>query len=224
MMKRINKPKHLKTFKPLKTDNMTVFICPAATKLPLYSVFVRLAVNFGLQGIEEESTIPDTPALICIDEFPVFHRLQSIEVFSGYIRSFHAKFLLIAQNLKQIQSTYPQAWENFLGNLTVHGYGNSELTTLRYFEERLGKTAIETTSTNISTQAAIGNQTRSYQLFSLMTGPEMSRIFGAKDHLKRQLYLEPSREPIILQRVEYWNRNTAYFEQYFRAYWEFMGG
>ncbi|MBX3318250.1 MAG: type IV secretory system conjugative DNA transfer family protein [Nitrospira sp.] len=107
-----------------------------------------------------------------------------------------------------------------LANNVIHAYASSDLTTLKYLEERLGKTAVETISKNVTTQAATGNETVSYSMHPLMTITELSRAVSAIDPLARQVVIWPGHGPILLQRVRFWDR-TAPYAQSFDRYWAF---
>lgn len=212
------KAKTLHSTKEIKRKKQTIYLCIPAGKLSLYGRIARIFINLLLTDLEAEKTKPVIPVAIVIEELPVIGFLKAVEVFSGYIRGCGGKFYLICQNLKQLQSTFPASWETMLANNVIHAYANSDLTTLKYLEERIGKTAVETTSRNITTQAAIGTETVSYAMHPLMTITEISRVFSAIDPLHRQLVIWPGHGPIILQRVRYWDRSAPY-AHHFDHYW-----
>lgn len=213
------KAKTLHSTKEIKRKKQTIFLCISAGKLPLYGRIARIFINLLLTDLEGDKTKPAIPVAVVIEELPVIGFLKSVEVFSGYIRGCGGKFYIICQNLKQLQSTYPASWETFLGSSVIHAYANSDLTTLKYLEERLGKTAVETISKNVTTQAATGNESVSYAMHPLMTITEISRVFSAIDPLHRQLVIWPGHGPIILQRVRFWDRSSPY-ARHFDRYWK----
>ena len=214
------KAKTLHSTREIKQKKQTVFLCIPAGKLPLYGRVARMFINLLLTDLEADKTTPAIPVAVVIEELPVIGFLKSVEVFSGYIRGCGGKFYLIAQNLGQLQKTYPASWETMLANNVIHAYANSDLTTLKYLEERLGKTAVETISKNVTTQAATGNETVSFGMHPLMTITELSRTFSAIDALHRQVIVWPGHGPIILQRVRFWDRDAPYARS-FDPYWKF---
>lgn len=215
--------KPLHSTKEIKRKQQTVFLCIPAGKLPLYGRVARMFINLLLTDLEADKTTPAVPVAVVLEELPVIGFLKSVEVFSGYIRGCGGKFYLIAQNLGQLQKTYPASWETMLANNVIHAYANSDLTTLKYLEERLGKTAVETISKNVTTQAATGNETVSYSMHPLMTITELSRAVSAIDPLARQVVIWPGHGPILLQRVRFWDR-TAPYARAFERYWKFFDG
>lgn len=212
------KAKTLHSTKEIKRKKQTIYLCIQAGKLPLYGRIARIFINLLLTDLEGDKTKPAIPVAVVLEELPVIGFLKSVETYSGYIRGCGGKFYIICQNLGQLQKTYPASWETFLGSSVIHAYANSDLTTLKYLEDRLGKTAVETTSRNSTTQAAIGTETVSYAMHPLMTLTEISRVFSAIDPLYRQLVIWPGHGPIILQRVRFWDRSAPY-AHHFDHYW-----
>ena len=212
------KAKALHSTKDIKKKQQTVFLCIPAGKLVIYGRIARMFINLLLTDLEAGKTKPKIPVMIAIDELPVIGFLKSVEVFAGYVRGLGGKFYLICQNLGQLQKTFPASWETMLANNVIHAYANSDLSTLKYLEERLGKTAVETTSRNVTTQTAIGNETLSYSMHPLMTLTEIAQAFSEFDPLNRQLVVWAGHGPIILQRVRYWDRSAPY-AHHFNRYW-----
>ncbi len=215
--------KVLHDLRDLKRKKMTIYISIPAGKLPVYRGFVRVLLNFALLALEEEPTVPDKAVILAIDELPVLGFLQSVQTYAGYIRGFYGKFYIICQNLKQLMTVYPDSWETFIGNNNVHTFANCDATTLGYFSDRCGQTAVTTLSTVSSSQRASQNETQSFQMFPLITPPELSRITAAKDPQQRKLIIWAGHRPIILQRVRYWDRDAPYAHAFDR-YWRFING
>ena len=212
------KAKTLHSTKDIKRKKQTIFLCIPAGKLPLYGRIARIFINFLLTDLEGDKTKPAIPVAVILEELPVIGFLAAVQSYAGYIRGCGGKFYVVCQNLGQLEKTYPASWETMLANNVTHSYGNSDLTTLKYLEERLGKTAVETTSKNITTQAAIGNETLSYSMHPVMTITEISRVFSAIDPLHRQLVIWAGHGPIVLQRVRFWDRHAPY-AHHFDRYW-----
>lgn len=114
------KAKTLHSTKEIKHKKHTVFLCIPAGKLPLYGRVARMFINLLLTDPEADKTKPAIPVAVVIEELPVIGFLKSVEVFSGYIRGCGVKFYLIAQNLGQLQKTYPASWETMLANNVIH--------------------------------------------------------------------------------------------------------
>jgi len=193
----------------LKTKRMTVYLCLPAMHMGTCYRFFRLFVNLTLAAMEKEKTKPALPALLCLDEFAVMRKMQSIEDAAGQIAGLGVKLWPILQDLGQLKALYADRWETFLGNAgVIQCFGNSELSTLEWVSKRLGPTTILTESHSEITyqaraaQGATGKSSAS-QVHDLMTPEELSRYFGRDDPLRRQLIIRPGYRPMILQRANY---------------------
>jgi type IV secretion system protein VirD4 len=206
----------------LKKKKMSIFLSIPAGKLLLFNRLMRLFVNLTLEAVEREKQKPQVPVLLVAEEFPIMDRMRTFEVAAGFVRGFSCKLYLIAQNLGQIKAIYPESWETFLGNNLVQFFGNNDLTTLKYIEERLGNTPVRTINRTISTSEAVTDETISQQLQPLITAQEAARFFGRDDPLKRQVVIWPSYDPIICQRTEWFRKDTPYYKKYFSKFCKFL--
>src|ERR1019366_2433102 len=88
-------------------------------------------------------------------------------------------------------------------------FGNNDLETLEYVSRRLGKTRIEVARQGEvgpdQAQAGLSGRNSSMELHDLLTPDEVSRQFSRSDRLKRQLVIWAGFDPMILQRVEYFD-------------------
>lgn len=206
----------------LKIKKMSIFLSIPAGKLTLFNRLLRLAVNMTLEAVERETTVPEVASLLVIDEWPVISYLRSLEVAAGFVRSFHLKLHLLAQNLGQIKSMHPDSWETFLGNNVVQLFGNSDMETLSYAEKRLGLTPVRLIKRTISTNKVIGDEQISEEMHPLLTAQEASRLLGREDPLARQLILIPSYDPIVCQRIQWYRKDAIYHQKYFSRFCKFL--
>jgi type IV secretion system protein VirD4 len=76
----------------------------------------------------------------------------------------------------------------------------------------LGKAPVEVAiNTDIGTKQraeGISGRQASMQMFDLLAPEEISRYFARSDRLKRQLVIWSGFQPMILQRVEYYDRSS----------------
>lgn len=195
----------------LKLKPTTIYLCLPARTMGTCAGWLRMFINIMLQRMEENLAPPVgmVPVLAILDEFATLGRMRQIEDAAGQIAGFGLKLWVILQDLGQLKSLYGDRWETFMGNAGVmQFFGNSDLTTLKWVSERLGKTTVITQSDkDLSAQQAIagGQQSsRSQQTESLMTVDEVASTFRRNDTDLRQLIIHNDyRWPLITQRVNY---------------------
>ncbi|ABS65791.1 TRAG family protein [Xanthobacter versatilis] len=197
----------------LKTTKggMTVYLCLPASRMGLCSRWLRLFINLLLEAMERERTPVACPVLACLDEFPVLGHMRQIEDAAGQIASFGVRLWIILQDWGQGKALYKERWETFAGNAGImQFFGNNDLQTTEYVSKRLGKTIVKVTrESEAGTDqrvSGITGRSESIEQFDLLTPDEVSRQFARGDRLKRQLVLWAGYNPLMLQRVEYFNQ------------------
>jgi type IV secretion system protein VirD4 len=202
----------------LKRDpnGVTVYLCLPASRMGLCNRWLRIFINQLLDAMEREKTEPAAPVLVCMDEFPVLGHMRQLEDAAGQIASFHVKLWVLIQDWSQGKALYGDRWETFAGNAGIlQCFGNNDLATTEYISRRLGKTRVE-----VSRLSEVGPDQRDFgltgrspsvELHSLLTPDEISRHFARSDRLKRQLVIWSGFDPMILQRVEYFDETSPHF-------------
>ena len=151
-----------------------------------------------------------------MDEFPILGHMRQLEDAAGQIASFGVKLWVLLQDWGQGKALYGERWETFAGNAGIlQFFGNNDLATTEYISRRLGKTRVEVSrmSEVAPEQRDLGltGRTPSIELHSLLTPDEISRHFARNDRLKRQLVIWAGFDPMILQRVEYFDERSPHF-------------
>ena len=157
-----------------------------------------------------------SPVLVCMDEFPVLSYMQQLEMPPGQIASFDVKLWALLQDWSQGKALYGERWETFAGNAGIlQFFGNNDLATTEYVSRRLGQTRVEVSrmSEVAPEQRDLGLTGRclSIEMHSLLTPDEISRHFARSDRLKRQLVIWAGFDPMMLQRVEYFDEKVLHF-------------
>jgi type IV secretion system protein VirD4 len=201
----------------LKRDpkGVSVYLCLPASRMGLCNRWLRIFINQLLDAMEREKTVPAVPVLACLDEFPVLGYMRQLEDAAGQIASFHVKLWVLLQDWSQGKALYKERWETFAGNAGImQFFGNNDLATLDYVSRRLGKTRIEVTRQGEvgpeQAQAGLSGRSASLELCDLLTADEASRQFARSDRLKRELVIWAGFDPMILQRVEYFDAAGAF--------------
>lgn len=192
---------------------MTVYLCLPANRLKKCNRWLRLFINLLLDAMERERTIPPHPVLACLDEFPVLGHMSQLEDAAGQIASFGVKLWVILQDWGQGVALYKDRWETFVGNAGVlQFFGNNDMRTTEYISKRLGKTVVKVVRQGETApdQKATGVSGRSESLeqFDLLTPDEVGRQFARSDRLKRQLIFWAGYHPLMIQRAEYFDKQS----------------
>jgi type IV secretion system protein VirD4 len=202
----------------LKRDpnGVTVYLCLPASRMGLCNRWLRVLINQLLEAMEREKTEPEAPVLVCLDEFPVLGHMRQLEDAAGQIASSHVKLWVVIQDWSQGKALYGDRWETFAGNAGIlQFFGNNDLATTEYASRRLGKTRVEVSrlAEVAPEQRDLGLTGRSpaIELHPLLTADEISRHFARSDRLKRQLVIWAGFDPMILQRVEYFDEISPHF-------------
>lgn len=201
----------------LKRDpaGVSIYLCFPATRINMSQGWLRIFINQLMDAVEREKTMPPAPVLVCLDEFPVLGYMRQLEKAVGLIASYGVKFWFILQDWNQGKALYKDTWESFAGNCAVMiCFGNNDLTTTEYISKLLGKTPVETTRSGEvgreQQQHGLSGKSSSIELYDLVTPDEVPRLFSRDDRLKRQLVIWTGKPPMILQRVEYWDKNSPH--------------
>jgi len=199
----------------LKRKKMTVYLCLPASKLGACKRWLRIFINQLIDAMEEEETVPDAPVLAILDEFPVLGFMQQLQDAAGQIASFHLKLWTILQDWGQGKALYGERWQSFSANSGISQFfANVDLTTTEYISKRLGKTPVLATRQSDTSmdqiEKGMSGQSQSKEMYDLLTPDEVARAFSRSDPLRRQLLMLAGLHPMILQRVEFWNKAAPY--------------
>ena len=192
-------------------EGMTLYLCFPAMRVDLSKRWMRIFVNQMLDAMERETAKPAAPVLACLDEFPALGYMKQLETASGMIASFDVKLWVFLQDWSQGKALYGDRWETFAGNAgVIQFFGNNDLTTTDYVAKRLGKTKVQVERFGEVThddrdKGKLGGSD-SVELHDLLTADEVMRQFARDDRLKRQLVLWAGHHPMMLQRVQYYDR------------------
>lgn len=196
----------------LKTapNGASIYLCLPAGYMRICNRWLRLFVDLALKAMERTERPLDAPVLFCLDEFPVLGYMPQIEAAAGQLASFDVRLWPIVQDLTQIKALYNDRWETFIGNAAVvQFFGTSDLTTLRYMSELVGKEARTVTagSTLSKSERDDGRSGLSWnvQQFDLLPIHEARVLFDRGKERLLQLLFYQGQDPIIAERIIYTN-------------------
>ncbi|WP_366555349.1 type IV secretory system conjugative DNA transfer family protein [Aquibaculum sediminis] len=203
----------------LKTRDggLSIFLCLPAGRLASCARWLRMFIYQILDAVERTPARPGAPpALMILDEFAALGRMRALEDAVAQVAGFGLKLWVIVQDWGQGRALYKERWESFTANAGIFQvFGVNDVTTTEYVARKLGKAPVE-----VATEAEIGTKQRaegisgrqaSVQMFDLLAPEEIARYFARSDRLKRQLVIWSGFQPMILQRVEYYDRASPVY-------------
>lgn len=143
---------------------LTVYLCLPVDMIPRQGRWFRLIISRIIQFIErsEFDKTRDHPILMMIDEFFQLGPIPSITNTLTYSRSFGLRLWLILQDLNQLKTNYPEAWETILGSCGIKQFfGINDLVTAKYVSELIGEEEIDMPSISF-TQTSSGTESRNF--------------------------------------------------------------
>lgn len=211
----------------MQPNGMSLYLSLPAGRMGNCNRWLRLLINLTLQRMEEmgqKKPACGLDVLFVLDEFPVLGHMRQIEDAAGQIASFHVKLWFVIQDLSQIMNLYDKRWQSFLGNCGVlQFFGNSDMETLNYIQKRLGKTPVRKRSQSVAAEKSVSNVSYSEEMHDLITAEEAARYFSRDDRYLRQLVLWAGHDPMILQRVLYYDQNGPFYELFGGMYDDWNG-
>lgn len=190
-----------------KFGGVTIYQCLPAGRLNRHSRFFRLFVNQLLLAVEYNSKVPETPALILLDEMHVLGYMASLETAMGLLAGYGVRIWTIWQDLSQLKHIYNDRWETFMGNSGIlQFFGLNDLNSLKYVSERLGNSSMLSVSkSQISAKLqaqGFNGESKSIQPTPLLSPDEVAYFFSRQSN--NQLLLYSGADPIFASRLAYW--------------------
>jgi len=202
-----------------KKRGVTIYIVLPATRMGTCKRWMRTIINQLIEAMEAETTVPKSPVLCVLDEFPVLGHMKALEDAAGQIASFGLRMWYILQDWGQGEAIYGKRWESFAANCGVQQwFSNIDLKTTEYISKRLGKTPVltmrQSDTSHDQRDKGLSGQSASKQLYDLLTPDEVAKVFARSDPLKRQLLQIAGLDPMILQRIEWWDERAPCAEHF----------
>ncbi len=192
----------------LKTQKATLYLVLPAMRMHSCKQFLRLFVNLTLGMVEQNTTVPEYPVQMILDEMPTLSYMEELERAIGQVAGLGLRLICILQDLGQLKALYRDRFQSFLANSgALVFFGNVDQFTSQWVSDYLGKTTIrvaERTAISIDDRAQ-GRSGQHYrnQTVELMAPAEVRRYFARDDRYNRMLVCIPGKRPWILQRAHY---------------------
>jgi type IV secretion system protein VirD4 len=181
---------------------MTVYLCLAAPKFPVFNRWLRLVLTSALDEMTNMLDPPELPVCFMLDELATLGHLQTIENAVGLAAGYGIQLVSVFQDIAQMRDLYKGRWASFIGNAGVRALFNlDDFETAEYWSKFIGGSLVETRS-------------RQQDLYGLSKGDnvgEAMRPLLSPDKLMmdfasgKMLVLAQGSHPIVTDRVAYWN-------------------
>jgi type IV secretion system protein VirD4 len=181
---------------------MTVYLCLAAPKFPVFNRWLRLVLTSALDEMTNTLDPPELPVCFMLDELATLGHLSTIENAVGLAAGYGIQLVSVFQDIAQMRDLYKGRWASFIGNAGVRALFNlDDFETAEYWSKFIGGTLVETRS-------------RQQDLYGLSQGDnvgEAMRPLLPPDKLMmnfasgKMLVLAQGSHPIVTDRVAYWN-------------------
>src|SRR5699024_2783821 len=132
----------------LKAGRLSVFLVLPPDRLDSYRRWLRLMISCSLLAVTRTPGQPDHNVLFLLDEFANLGRMEPIIRAYSLLAGYGASLWIFLLNLSQLQSSYSDSWQAFIGNAEVlPSFGTKDKFTAEYIANMTGQATVQTEST-----------------------------------------------------------------------------
>jgi type IV secretion system protein VirD4 len=126
---------------------MTVFLCLAAPKFPVFNRWLRLVLTSALDQMTDRLNPPPLPVCFMLDELATLGHLPVVENAVGLAAGYGVQLFTVFQDVAQMRDLYKNRWASFISNAGVRAVFNlDDIETARYWSEMLGQQVTQSVS------------------------------------------------------------------------------
>lgn len=185
---------------------MTVYLCLAAPKFPVFNRWLRLVLVAALDEMTTTLNPPKLPICFMLDELATLGHVEAIENAIGLAAGYGIQLYTVFQDIGQMKDLYEGRWSSFIGNAGVRAlFSLEDIDTAEYWSRFLGERLVETHSRTMDNAGLSPGMTVSERMHSLLT-PDELMINYASDSV---LLMVQGMRPIPAQRIPYWDKRTG---------------
>jgi type IV secretion system protein VirD4 len=188
-------------FKAWQRGTMTVYLCLAAPKFPVFNRWLRLVLAAALDEMTETLNPPPLPVCFMLDELATLGHMESVENAVGLAAGYGIQLVTVFQDVAQMRDLYKGRWASFIGNAGVRALFNlDDYETADYWSKFIGGQVIETRSRQEDIYGYYNSEGISETLRPLFPPDKIMMDFSSG----KMLVLAQGAHPIITERVAYW--------------------
>ena len=206
-------------------ENWSVYVCIPPAMINRFRRWLRLMVGVALDAkTQSPFEHKGSQTLFILDEFAALGAFSQIETGASNLAGYGVKLVPVIQNIGQVQKTYKENWETFLGNAGAFiAWGLNDKASEDYVSQRVGLamqpvrsfsqsenlSAREAQKDDVETQKAGSGSSESISLQALpIIWPNEVHEFGARETM-RAFVVRASGKPCVVERINYFNSNLT---------------
>jgi len=184
------------------TGTMTVYLCLAAPKFPVFNRWLRLVLTSALDEMTDNLDPPPLPVCFMLDELATLGHVAPIENAVGLAAGYGVQLVTVFQDVAQMRDLYKGRWASFIGNAGVRALFNlDDFETAEYWSKFTGSHLVGTQSQQQDIYGLTKAQTAGEAVRPLLSPEEIMLNFGSD----KMLVLPQAAHPFITDRVPYWD-------------------
>jgi type IV secretion system protein VirD4 len=181
---------------------MTVYLCLAAPKFPVFNRWLRLVLTSALDEMTDNLDPPPLPVCFMLDEMATLGHVAPIENAVGLAAGYGVQLVTVFQDVAQMRDLYKGRWASFIGNAGVRALFNlDDFETAEYWSKFTGSHLVGTQSQQQDIYGLTKAQTAGEAVRPLLSPEEIMLNFGSD----KMLVLPQAAHPFITDRVPYWD-------------------
>jgi len=181
---------------------MTVYLCLAAPKFPVFNRWLRLVLTSALDEMTDNLDPPPLPVCFMLDELATLGHVAPIENAVGLAAGYGVQLVTVFQDVAQMRDLYKGRWASFIGNAGVRALFNlDDFETAEYWSKFTGSHLVGTQSQQQDIYGLTKAQTAGEAVRPLLSPEEIMLNFGSD----KMLVLPQAAHPFITDRVPYWD-------------------
>lgn len=202
----------------LRREKMTIYCMLPPAFMDVHFRFVRLLAQVTFDMLASSPITERKPVLMLLDEQAKLGGMDIIKTAAATLRSYNVRIWSVYQDINQLRSNYPDAWETFIANAgLVQVMTVNDRATAEYFSSKIGNRGVMMTSTNSGSSSSTSYQgmpNRSSNA-GISTQEQSVPFMSPQDfyNLPKEhsiVFVQGCRYPILTERLEYWKRADIY--------------
>lgn len=178
----------------------------------LYSQIFETLYYIGEQrNAETGNPALPIPVRCLMDEFANIGEVPEFPSRLATMRKYNISAMVVLQDIAQIEAMYKDDWKTLVGNCSTSIFlGSSEINTLKYFSEKLGKKTVKSKSRGLSKGKSSGSENISTTGREVETADELGRV-PSDECIVFTMNMRPVRDKkYIYERHPYYKQTADY--------------
>jgi type IV secretion system protein VirD4 len=190
---------------------MTVYLCLAAPKFPVFNRWLRLVLTSALNEMTDRLKPPPLPVCFMLDELATLGHLNVVENAIGLAAGYGVHLWTIFQDIAQMKDLYRGRWASFIGNSGVKALFNlDDYDTAKYWSNFIGGRLVESRSEQQDIYGLSKGQSMGETMRPLISPEKIildfaGKFYGNAPKTPKMMVLTEGAHPIITDRVPYYH-------------------